>query len=82
MRDHSCVQLIGTGDAAVLLPAILRIVVDDLRDEALALWVGHIDAGELGGVHAQIVICGHSATLHPRLHRQVLPQDGRRCEYG
>ena len=31
----------------MLPPAVLRIPVDDVLDEALVLWIGSIDAGEM-----------------------------------
>ena len=47
----------------MLLPAVLGVLVYDLRDEALGLRMCHMDVDGLCGVHALITSCVQSAAL-------------------
>ena len=50
----------------MLLSAVLGVLVDDLLDVALGLWVCHMDVEGLCDLHVPITICVQSLAIrHP-----------------
>ena len=61
-NTHALCALTGYG--VVLPPAISRVPVDSLLDEALVLWVDHTDVAAMYNVHVRTSRCDHSMAMH------------------